>query len=227
MSTSATASATTSATASTSPSRRRRPTRVSGEEREHAIVAMLQRLLTEHPLHAISVDDLARGAGISRPTFYFYFASKEAVLLTLLERLVAQAREATDEAPELLARDPAGAWRLAIGAALRLWTANRDVIRAAAEVRSSNAEVRELWAAVLELFVAQTATAVEAERDRGVAPPGVPARELALCLNRMNERIFEATLTDGEATLPEERTLDTLVDIWLRAIYGTPPAPAP
>ena len=44
------------------------PTRPSGDDRELAILATAERLLAERPLAAISVDDLARGAGISRPT---------------------------------------------------------------------------------------------------------------------------------------------------------------
>ena len=77
------------------PRRGRRPARPSGDDRELAILATAERLLAERPLAAISVDDLARGAGISRPTFYFYFPSKDAVLLTLLDRVVAEADAAT------------------------------------------------------------------------------------------------------------------------------------
>jgi TetR/AcrR family transcriptional regulator, ethionamide resistance regulator len=207
-----------------SSSRRRRATRISGEEREHAILTTLQRLLAEQPLHAISVDDLARGAGISRPTFYFYFASKEAALLALLEVLVEEAYAALGDAPELLTRDPVAAWRQAIGGSYATWTANRDVVRAAAEARSSNAEIQALWTRLLDSFVHRTAEAIEAERARGAAPAGLPARDLALCLNRMNERVFETTLGHEELTLDEDRVLDSLVDVWLRSIYGTPPA---
>ena len=65
--------------------RGRRSARPSGDDREQAILATAERLLEERSLADISVDDLAKGAGISRPTFYFYFPSKEAVLLSLLE----------------------------------------------------------------------------------------------------------------------------------------------
>lgn len=58
---------------------------------ERAILATAQRLIEQRPLADISVDDLAKGAGICRPTFYFYFASKDAVLLTLLEQMIAEA----------------------------------------------------------------------------------------------------------------------------------------
>jgi TetR/AcrR family transcriptional regulator, ethionamide resistance regulator len=210
------------ATGPTTSPRRRRPGRISGEQRERAILTTLQELLAREPLHAISVDDLARGAGISRPTFYFYFASKEAALLALLDVLVEEAWEALQDAPSLLMRDPAAAWRKAIGGSYATWTANRDVIRAAAEARTSNADVQALWTGLLESLVEQTARAIEAERARGAAPEGIPARDLALCLNRMNERVFETKLGDEELTLADDRLLDTLVEIWLRSIYGAP-----
>lgn len=74
-------------------SRSRRSTRPSGDDRERAILTTAERLLEQRPLAEISVDDLAKGAGISRPTFYFYFKSKDAVLLSLLEPLIAAADE--------------------------------------------------------------------------------------------------------------------------------------
>ena len=81
--------------------------RTTGDDREHAILVTAERLLEERALHEISVDDLARGAGISRPTFYFYFSSKEAVLLTLLDRMVEEARGRMGEALERFSEDPA------------------------------------------------------------------------------------------------------------------------
>jgi len=88
------------------PSRGRRGSRPSGDDRELAILATAERLLAERPLSDISIDELARGAGISRPTFYFYFSSKEAVLLSLLDRVVAEADEAAFGNLELPTADP-------------------------------------------------------------------------------------------------------------------------
>src|SRR4051795_10281789 len=109
--------------------RGRRPVRPSGDDRELAILATAERLLAERPLSAISVDDLARGAGISRPTFYFYFPSKDAVLLTLLDRIIAEADERADEAlgPMDTGVDPAGVWR-AINALFKSFSAHRPVM---------------------------------------------------------------------------------------------------
>jgi AcrR family transcriptional regulator len=76
--------------------RGRRATRPSGDDREQAILETATRLLDERPLHEISVDDLARGAGISRPTLYFYFPSKDAVFMTLIERVIVEADTALE-----------------------------------------------------------------------------------------------------------------------------------
>jgi AcrR family transcriptional regulator len=205
-------------------SRGRRVPRVSGEDRERAILETAERLLAERSLHEISVDDLARGAGISRPTFYFYFASKEAVLLTLMDRLVEEARRGV--ALAFLARDPPGVLRQGLGAIHETFREHRAVTLAAANARASSAEVRELWARVMEAFVLETTAAIEAERERGAAPSGVSARDLAIALNWMNERVLRATFEEDSPAIGEEALLDTLVEVWLRSIYGTT-TPAP
>src|SRR3954469_14977254 len=91
--------------------RGRRSPRPSGDDREAAILATAERLLDDRPLSAISVDDLARGAGISRPTFYFYFRSKDAVLLSLLDRVIARADRVSADAFAARSGDRRKAWR--------------------------------------------------------------------------------------------------------------------
>jgi TetR/AcrR family transcriptional regulator, ethionamide resistance regulator len=63
---------------------------------------------------------------------------------------------------------------------------------------------------------------IEAERARGAAAPGQPARDLAIALVQMNERVQYATFAGESPSLEDDRVLDVIVDIWLRAIYGTP-----
>jgi TetR/AcrR family transcriptional regulator, ethionamide resistance regulator len=209
------------------PARGRRAPRVSGDERERAILATAERLLEQRALHEISIDDLARGAGISRPTFYFYFPSKEAVLLTLLDRMVEEARSGRGDALERFAEDPARWLRQGIKAIYETFRAHRAASVAAADAQASSTEVRELWARVMEQFVEETSAAIEAERARGAAPDGLPARDLAVALNLMNERVLLATFAGYTPAVDEANVIDVLVSVWLRAIYGTtdpPPA---
>ncbi|MGH3790514.1 MAG: TetR/AcrR family transcriptional regulator, partial [Pseudonocardiaceae bacterium] len=169
----------------------------------------------------ISIDDLARGAGISRPTFYFYFASKNAVLLELLDRVVEQAYTATGDVLDHLAEDPRARWRDAISAFHEAFRSHRAVTLACAQVRGTNAEIRQLWATVLEGWVSCTATAIEAERARGAAPAGLPARDLAIALNSMSERVLYATFSDDGPAITESNVVDVLLTIWLNSIYQT------
>lgn len=204
--------------------RGRRPARPSGDDRELAILTTAERLLAEKPLSAISVDDLARGAGISRPTFYFYFASKDAVLLSLLDRVVAEADAVMQEAFGRPASGPREGWRQAITAYYETFRAHRPLTLAWAEARSSNAEIRNLWAGRVEAWVQRCAAAIDAERARGAAPDGPSSRDLAVVLTSTNERVLYATFSGDGPAVAETGVVDVLLEVWLRAIYGTSPA---
>ena len=213
-----------SAPARKAAARGRRNPRANGDERESAILATAERLLEERPLREIAVEGLARGAGISRPTFYFYFPSKDAVVLTLVEQTVAESESNRAEALALMADDPRAGWRLGLRSSFEAFGSRRGVVLAAGELRASNAEARELWSRAMEDWVADASAIIEAERARGAAPPGEPARELATALLQMNERVQHTSLAGDKPSLDQDRLLDVLADIWVRAIYGTVPS---
>ncbi|MCA0145165.1 TetR/AcrR family transcriptional regulator [Blastococcus sp. LR1] len=200
--------------------RGRRPVRPSGDDRELAILATAERLLSERSLGSISVDDLARGAGISRPTFYFYFSSKDAVLLSLLDRVVAEADSSMRQVFGTPATSAREGWSRAITAYYETFRRHRALTVAWAEARTTNAEVRALWSSVFERWVQQCAAAIDAERARGAAPQGLPARDLAVALTSMNERVLYATFTGDGPSVPESDVVDVLLGVWLSAVYG-------
>jgi hypothetical protein len=67
---------------------------------------------------------------------------------------------------------------------------------------------------------------IEAERERGVAPPGPPARELAIALIYMNERVMYTSLSGEQPAVGEADVIEVLITIWLKAIYGEAPTPS-
>ena len=201
--------------------RGRRATRASGDDRERAILETAERLLEERPLSEISVDDLARGAGISRPTFYFYFPSKDAVVLTIVDRLVAEATGSREHAIETISAEPRAGLRQGLEQLYEAFRSRRAVALAAAELGATNPEARELWSKVMQGWVDDVTAVIETERARGAAPDGPPARELATALVQMNERVQFASFSGEKPAIADADVLDVLVDVWLRAIYGT------
>lgn len=179
-----------------------------------------ERLLQERSLAEISVDDLARGAGISRSAFYFYFASKDAVVLTLVDRMVEEAAASRDEISKRIADDPATGLRASIEVFYETFGAHRAVVAAAADLTATNAEARALWSQIMEGWVSDAAEQIEAERQRGAAPAGPPAHDLATALVQMNERVLRAIFVGESPAVQEGRTIDVLAHVWLGAIYG-------
>ena len=168
----------------------------------------------------ISVDDLAKGAGLSRPTFYFYFKSKEAVLLSLLEPMIARADAEYHGAAQRLPADPRRVWRAGIKAFFVAFDSHRAVARAGAEAVSQSAEVRAVWSGFMQKWIDQTAALITAERTRGAAPETIPAADLATSLNQMNERTMMAALSAERPAVDRDRVVDTLAHIWVTSIYG-------
>lgn len=177
------------------------------------------RLLSEKAYADISVDDLAKGAGLSRPTFYFYFPSKEAVLLSLLDPFIQRA-DAGFVSIEALPTDPRQAIRACITTFFDAFGSDPVIGRAGAEALASSPEVRALWTQFMEKWIRQTAALICAERERGAAPSTIPAHDLATALNEMNERMIVAALADEQLAVARDKLVDTLTHIWLNSIYA-------
>jgi AcrR family transcriptional regulator len=203
--------------------RGRRAARPSGDDRELAILSTLEGLLEGRPFADISVDDLAKGAGISRPTFYFYFPSKDSVLLTLFERVLAEADAAFGGQVEDYSVDPTMAWRDGIYGFFEPLRVHLAVVLAGVAATATNAEIRVMWSTFMQNWVDRTAAVITAERARGAAPETVPARDLAAALNLMNERTMFASYTGQQPAIAEDAALDTLVHVWVTSIYGRTP----
>ncbi len=199
--------------------RSRRSTRPSGDDREQAILATAERLLQERPLADISVDDLAKGAGLSRPTFYFYFPSKDAVLVTLFERVIVEADSALEN---MVANPPAdlkSLWRIGINVFVQTFGAHRAVSLAADAARTNGA-IGDLWSRFMQKWVGHITTVIESERARGAAPVTLPAGDLSAALNLLNEKVMLTSFAGERPSVPDDKVLDTLVHIWVSSIYG-------
>jgi AcrR family transcriptional regulator len=98
-----------------------------GERRRRQLMDEAARLFAERGYHTTSVADVVDGVGVGKGVFYWYFESKEALFLALLEEAQreledAQVRAAADE-PDLVRR-----LELGIRGALQWLEVHRDVL---------------------------------------------------------------------------------------------------
>src|ERR1700754_4407343 len=71
---------------------KRRNAPSKGDQRIRAILDAAEVLLERERAEPMTVESIARGAGILRGSLYFYFGSKQEVLVALVARTVAQLR---------------------------------------------------------------------------------------------------------------------------------------
>jgi TetR/AcrR family transcriptional regulator, ethionamide resistance regulator len=189
-----------------------------------AILAATRGLLAERRFDELSVADILAAAGVSRASFYFYFASKHAVLAELVEEAVGAAQEVA--APWAGGGPPAPRAALERGTAdgARLWREQAPVLRAIVEHWRSDAGLTELWTAMMERFTAVAAARIEEDRRSGRAPDtGTDARALAAVLTWAGERAYYLAAVGHPDFADEQRLVDVLTELWWSAIYRPGP----
>ncbi|MEU5259237.1 TetR/AcrR family transcriptional regulator [Amycolatopsis sp. NPDC021455] len=193
---------------------KRRDTPTKGDLREQAILDAAEVLLEREHTEPMTVESIAKGAGISRGSLYFYFGSKQEVLAALVARTVARLHMDDQSAdPGLPARDTV---RRAVENTARTWREHGLVMRAAVEFGPEVPEIARLWrATVANNAEAMTRVLVAAGLPDGNGPAGAAALAEALCW--MTERNFYHASTKPGGL---DRVTETMVEIWCRVLPG-------
>jgi len=204
--------------------RKRAPSK--GDLKEAAILDAAWLLLAKRPLATITVAELAAGAGLSRPAFYFYFDSIEAVVRALALRTANDLRVALGPADTTLsARDNI---RRRIGGLLARWKADGARMRAIAALAEHDANLRRFWSEVNDEINGALAAEIEVLRAGGRALPSPPtASSLVAALSAMVWRSgYEMSLLPARQRDYEELA-ETLTEVAVRAIFGEVSGPDP
>jgi AcrR family transcriptional regulator len=199
--------------------RRRGPSK--GDLKEAAILACAWELLAHKPVADITVEELARGAGISRPTFYFYFESREAVIRALAANVADGLLTTVAGVSEPTRETPTEVTRRVVAAYLDRWEREGQVLRAMVPLYESDPEHRAFWDGITGRITDALAATITAERQAGRALPAPPdARDLAQALMAMLWRSgYELSLQTTTAAA-RRRRIDTLTAACVRSIYG-------
>jgi len=203
------------------PARRDDPQRNSAELRERILDA-LRELLGERTFDTVSVAEIITAARVSRASFYFYFASKQAVLAELVRRAVSAGHEAAQPWVQAKA-GPRETLRAGIDAGAELWLSNAAVLRAIVESWASDPQLRELWLAQMQSFTDATITRIEADRQADSAVDarldGVDVAVLAASLTWTGERLYYLAACGVPPFDDRAALVDTLTHLWVSALY--------
>ncbi|MFD7711724.1 TetR/AcrR family transcriptional regulator [Streptomyces sp. NPDC059785] len=192
------------------PARGRRATERKGDLRERAILDTCEALLAEKGYDAMTVGDIAQGAGITRGALYFYFGSKQEVVTALVARTVEHLWERSRATAE--ADDPREAVATALRRTVELWNDHGLVMRTAIDRSLTVPEIGELWNHTADLFIAAITAVLERAGVRpGSAPEQASAMARVLCW--MIERTFYHASQESREKLQEASA--TCAHIWL------------
>ena len=175
----------------------------------------LLRLLSEGiPFKNLTVDELARAAGLSRTAFYFYFPGKEQALMSAAADVTEEFRQRADtwwhgEGP------PEERVRAALAGILDVYVRHAALLRAAVEVTSYSMEFDEFYKSLLDGFVRATAEHLQREQKAGRLRQ-LDCDVVAESLMWMAERCNHVLIKQGRS--PEE-IVDALTSVWVHALY--------
>jgi AcrR family transcriptional regulator len=197
------------------PRRRRRR---SPEVAEREIVDAAEALLRERPFRELTVDEVMRGTGLSRPSFYVYFRDRHHLVLKVVEHLGGELFTMSDRwvrgtgEPLVLARE-------ALEGIVAVFAEHGSVMRALADAASDDKDVEAAYSAVIQGFIdvvsGHIASEIEAGRILALNP--LPT---ATALVWMTERYLMLSL-GREPLTPTDVVFDALWTIWTRTLYGT------
>ena len=183
---------------------------------EADVRAALLRLLAQgKPFKDLTVDELARAAGLSRTAFYFYFPGKNQVLM-------AAATEIADTYFAVVDRwwsgegPPEQLVRTALQGVVDAYVGHQAVARTAVEVATYDPEFATFYDAMLQRFVAATADQLRRDRAAGrlrALDPDVTAETLVWTMERCTY------VQIGLRGRPPEEVVEALVGVWLHTLY--------
>ncbi|MDT0615045.1 TetR/AcrR family transcriptional regulator [Streptomyces lancefieldiae] len=192
------------------PTPSRRTTERKGDVRERTILDTCEALLAQKGYDAMTVGDIAQGAGITRGALYFYFGSKQEVVTALVARTVEHLWERSRATAQT--NEPRQAIAAAMRRTVELWNEHGLVMRTAIDLSLTVPEIGELWSRTADLFItAITAVLERAGIQAGTEPEQASAMARSLCW--MIERTFYHASQESRESL--QKASLTCEHIWL------------
>lgn len=199
------------------------PSRTTGRRRGRsapipvAVCLATTELLAEQPFEKLTVSGILVRSGVSRTSFYYHFASKEAVLAALVEQIA----DELDERIATLPRRPLGAHeaiRGALAAGFRVWEEHRAVLLVVQASARAESRLAGIWRELVEdRYVRPFAERLRAAQAAGQLAPGSDPLALSRALHWMSEHALYTHIASPERTSANV-SVEALTHIWAASL---------
>jgi AcrR family transcriptional regulator len=171
------------------------------------------------------VSDIAEDAGFSNGAFYRYFADKEAVMLSLLEDLLADAIVFAHAPWE--EDKPAESIYVTTERYLNFYSDNADLFRVLVEASQSNAQVEEIWAKARDQVVGRVARMIARAKHIGVARSDLDTQMAAVLLVSMTDHYAYLRFILGRVPARSiSRASREISTLWAHGAFSRSASPA-
>ncbi len=188
-----------------------------------AVLHATSELLETVPLAELSVAQILAAAGVGRTSFYEHFASKEDVLVKLVQGISVEVAEGIEPIFSRGERTIDEAVREGLTNLTRISSEYGPLIVATIEEWPAVPELRRVWLRVIGEVTDRLAALIDDDRAAGLAPPGAPSAALAAALVWGAERTFHIAMTGHHRALTDEQAIiEPLLQLHVGTIYGRP-----
>jgi AcrR family transcriptional regulator len=163
----------------------------------------------------LTVDEIARAAGMTRSGFYFYFRDKDELLASATQGVFDRLYEEADRWWHGKG-DPRVRVRAALEGVVSVYAEHADLLRVVTEAASYDPEVRDFWRGLIERFVESTATQLHADQAAGRLSD-VDPDDAAAQLVWMVERYCYVQIATGDSA--PDRVAASLTRTWVAFLY--------
>ncbi|MDI3101939.1 TetR/AcrR family transcriptional regulator [Streptomyces sp. AN-3] len=197
------------------PAGRRRAKVSKGDLREQALLDAAEEMLRRSTVAGLTMEAVAREAGITRSAAYFYFASKEEVVGAVIERATRHIYSGLKDSGDAV---DTTSLKRAVDVQVDNWRRHGHIFRVGVEL-STRAEYRQVWVALMEHGIDLACQAVARDRARGLVG-GDPAQDRARleAIAWMGERTCYLLFTREHSEAEEEQLRDTLTTLAHRGL---------
>lgn len=191
-----------------------------GDKRRQAILAATRALMSKCGFNDISIAMITDRAGSTRTAFYFYFASKQAVLASMLEDCFFELNDLTDHFSERSTDEtPEDFVHRMVGSLATVVARNDSILAAGHSIRYVDDEVGAQMSRLVDTTIAAVENVIADEVTAGTATSiddDVATSVRILCATTYFVLIGDSSF----ATRPDPRAQRFVEKLWLQTFWG-------